>query len=379
MHFVDEVKISLKSGKGGPGCISFMRQSFMPKMGPDGGSGGKGGDVYFEATHNMQSLLDFKFRPKYDAGDGAPGRSADCDGKGGDDILVKVPVGTLVKDVATGSVLLDLVEPGKKVLFMKGGRGGLGNMYFASATRQAPEYAQPGEMGHSREVGLELKLLADVGLVGFPNAGKSTFISRTTKAKPKIADYPFTTLVPNLGLVRGTSMDYVLADIPGIIQGASEGRGLGDRFLRHCERTRVLILMLDLDPHTGRQLDEEYRTLRDELAKFSKDLSIKPYFVFVNKVEAFADLKDEKGFNELMGAIEAAKKCLGVFEISAVSGLGVDKGLAAVEGELKSMGPRFWVNEISPQISVGDESLLDNPDDSRAEEEEDEDNEESSS
>jgi len=373
MQFVDEVKIFLRSGNGGPGCVSFMRQSFMPKMGPDGGSGGRGGSVYFEATHNMQSLLDFKYRPKFEAGDGMPGRSADCDGKGGDDVVVMVPVGTTVKDAATGSVLLDLVEPGKRVQLMKGGRGGLGNMYFASATRQAPEYAQPGETGHTRDVVLELKLLADVGLVGFPNAGKSTFISRTTKARPKIADYPFTTLVPNLGLVRGTSLDYVLADIPGIIEGASEGRGLGDRFLRHCERTRVLIMMLDLDPHTGRALDTEYQTLRDELAKFSQDLSTKPYFVFVNKGDAFADLKEEKGFPELAALVKSSPDALGLFEISAVSGLGLEGALAAIETHLKSMGPRFWVNEVSPQISVGDESLLDSDSRSDAIDEEEED------
>lgn len=359
MQFVDEVKISLKSGKGGPGCISFMRQSYMPKMGPDGGSGGRGGDVYFEATHNMQSLLDFKFRPKFEAGDGMPGRSADCDGKGGDDVLVKVPVGTLVKDVHTGAVLLDLVEAGKPVLFMKGGRGGLGNMYFASSTRQAPEYAQPGETGHVREVTLELKLMADVGLVGFPNAGKSTFISRTTKAKPKIADYPFTTLVPNLGLVRGSFMDYVLADIPGIIEGASEGRGLGDRFLRHCERTRLLVMMLDLDPHTGRDLLAEFNTIRNELTKFSENLAQKPYFVFVNKVEAFSDLKEEKGFFDLEASLKNVKGCLGLFEVSAVAGHGVEAGLQAIENELKKMGPRYWTNEVSQQILVGDESLLD--------------------
>lgn len=359
MQFVDEVKISLKSGKGGPGCISFMRQSFMPKMGPDGGSGGRGGCIYFEATHNMQSLLDFKYRPKFEAGDGQPGRSADCDGKGGDDVVVMVPVGTLVKDVQTGSVLLDLVEPGKRVLFMKGGRGGLGNMYFASSTRQAPEYAQPGEPGMMREVTLELKLLADVGLVGFPNAGKSTFISRTTKAKPKIADYPFTTLVPNLGLVRGTYMDYVLADIPGIIEGASEGRGLGDRFLRHCERTRLLIVMLDLDPHTGRDLADEFSTIRTELQKFSDNLAQKPYFVFVNKIEAFADLKEEKGFEELKAKVTKDSTCLGLFEISAVSGQGVELAMQSIESELKKLGPRYWVNEISQQVSVGDESMLD--------------------
>lgn len=358
MQFVDEVKISLKSGKGGPGCVSFMRQSFMPKMGPDGGSGGRGGTVYFEATHNMQSLLDFKFRPRYEAGDGQPGSSADCDGRGGDDVVVMVPVGTLVKDVATGKVLLDLVETGKPLLFMKGGRGGLGNMHFASSTRQAPEYAQPGEAGHQREVILELKLMADVGLVGFPNAGKSTFISRTTKAKPKIAAYPFTTLVPNLGLVRGTHMDYVLADIPGIIEGASEGRGLGDRFLRHCERTRLLIVMLDLDPHTGRELADEYKVIRKELSKFSQNLSEKPFFVFVNKVEAFADLKEEKGFAELEAVIKADAACLGLSEISAVSGQGVELALRGVENKLKEMGPRYWVNEVSYQISVGDESLL---------------------
>ncbi|MEZ4815402.1 MAG: GTPase ObgE [Bdellovibrionota bacterium] len=273
MSFIDEVKIDVKSGDGGAGSVHFMRQIYRPRMGPDGGDGGRGGNLYFVATTDMNSLLDFRFKKKFHAPDGAGGRGADKNGRKGEDLYIKVPVGTIVKDAETGKVLLDLVEKDKAELFLKGGRGGLGNMNFATSTRQAPDFAQPGEKGIHKKVVLELKLLADVGLVGFPNAGKSTLISKVSAAKPKIANYPFTTIVPNLGVVRGQSRDWVIADIQGIIEGASQGKGLGHQFLRHCERTRLLLIMLDTDPTNERSLVDEYKILIKELKAHSKDLA----------------------------------------------------------------------------------------------------------
>ena len=358
MQFVDEVKVFTKSGKGGAGCVSMMSQSYMPKMGPDGGDGGRGGHVYFEATHNMQSLLDFKFKPKFEAKDGQPGMGKDCFGKGGDDIVIKVPVGTMVKDSKTGEVLLDLLEDGSRVMFLKGGRGGMGNMNFATATRQAPDFAQPGEMGESREVKLELKLIADIGLVGFPNAGKSTLISSCTKAKPKIGSYPFTTLVPNLGLRRGKGLDFVIADIPGLIEGAADGKGLGDRFLRHCERTRLLVMVLDLDPHTQRSLPDEFTVLRKELDKYSSELSSKEYFIFLNKIDAFEQIPEEKNIAELDSILKQEEKCLGVYKISAVSGQGVEEALGHVEEKLRKLGPRVLKNAFSDTMIIGERSLI---------------------
>jgi GTP-binding protein len=378
MKFVDEVTVDVRSGDGGPGSVHFMRQKYMPKMGPDGGDGGRGGHVFFEATHDMQSLLDFKYRARYEANNGDKGMGSDCNGRDGEDLLVKVPVGTTLKDAETGNFLADLVEPGVKVLLMRGGRGGLGNMNFATASRQAPDFAQPGEPGEHRRITLELKLLADVGLVGFPNAGKSTFVSRVSAAKPKIADYPFTTLVPNLGVVRGQSRDFVIADIPGIIEGASEGKGLGVQFLKHCERTRALVIVLDLDPHTGRNLAQEYDTLIREMTQFSPSLGDKPRVVALNKMDAFGSKMDDpifklhledKGFPELETRLKA--EGLRYFWISAVSGFGVGEVVKALEAELSKLGPRDFKNTVSTTQVLGNAGFFE--DDSKDNESDDSD------
>jgi len=357
MKFIDEAEIDVRSGNGGRGAVAFMRQKFMPKMGPSGGDGGRGGHVYFVATHDMQSLLDFKFQPDYAAENGEHGMSMDCNGHAGDDLTLKVPVGTVLRDGESGQFLADLVEPGKPVLVLKGGRGGLGNMNFATASRQAPDFAQPGEPGVIRKIKLELKLLADVALVGFPNAGKSTLISRWSSARPKIANYPFTTLVPNLGVVRGKGLDFVLADIPGIIEGAAEGRGLGIHFLKHAERTRAIVMLIDLDPFTGRDLAHEFRVLRDEMAAFSRELVEKPFLVAINKIDAVGTELDERGVPELR---EELKKS-GVdelFLISAVTGQGLDPMKERLEEVLAKLGPRSFENRIEASLQLGDASLF---------------------
>lgn len=357
MKFIDEVAIDVRSGDGGPGAVHFMRQKYMPKMGPDGGDGARGGHVYFEATHSMQSLLDFKFQARYSAENGEAGGGQDCNGRAGKDLTIKVPVGTLIKDAESGEFLADLVEPDVKVLLLTGGRGGLGNMNFATATRQAPDFAQQGTPGMTRKIALELKLLADVGLVGFPNAGKSTLISRWSSARPKIADYPFTTLVPNLGVVRGKSCDFVLADVPGIIEGASEGRGLGHKFLKHCERTRLLVIMLDADPDTNRDLLEEYKTLERELSEFSDELGDKQRIVAINKMDAFSFILEDRGINELKAYLK--KKKLGEpYLISAVSGTGLEPLKDRIEKELAALGPRPLENVLAPRIVLGNQDLL---------------------
>ncbi|MEI7441641.1 MAG: GTPase ObgE, partial [bacterium] len=335
MNFIDEASIDIRSGDGGAGSVHFMRQIYRPRMGPDGGDGGRGGHLYFVATRNMSSLLDFRFQKKYYAPNGEPGRGTDKNGRKGKDLEIKVPVGTMVKDAETGKVLLDLVEADKPVLFLKGGRGGLGNMNFATSRRQTPNFAQPGEKGSGLKIKLELKLLADVGLVGFPNAGKSTLISKMSAAKPKIANYPFTTLVPNLGVVRGKSRDWVLADIPGIIEGASEGKGLGHQFLRHCERTHMLIVLIDSDPLTDRKLSDEYKVLMKELKAYSKELAKKPKLVVLSK----GDIWNEESITQREG-YAALKKLLKKTPllISAPSGEGLDELTLKVESELKKIG-----------------------------------------
>jgi GTP-binding protein len=356
MQFIDEAIIEVASGHGGPGASSFMRQAHRPMMGPDGGDGGRGGHVYFQATRNLQSLLDFRFQPKYHADNGQKGGIYNKNGRNGEDLLVLVPQGTVIYDVETGAKIADIIEEDKKVLLAKGGRGGLGNMNFATPTKQAPEYAQPGEEGETRKIRLELKLLADVGLVGFPNAGKSTLISKISAAKPKIANYPFTTLVPNLGVVRGKGSTFVVADIPGLIEGANEGKGLGTKFLKHCERSRLLIVVLDGDPINQKTFLEEYDVLLKELTAFSETLKNRDILIAVNKADVL--MEDDlylRGFEEL-------KKKFGksVFLISAVSGQGIDELLNAVETKLIEMGPREWKNEISDPslLRMGNEGLF---------------------
>lgn len=286
MKFVDEIKIHVQSGAGGAGCVSFRREKFIPLGGPDGGDGGKGGDVIFQVSPHLATLLDLRHKPHLKAGRGKHGMGKDRHGAGGDDLTILLPLGTVIKDAETDEVLADLSEPGQTVLFMKGGRGGQGNARFASATNKAPKFAQPGEPGEDNWLRLELKLMADVGLLGFPSVGKSSFIAKVSAARPKIADYPFTTLVPNLGVVPYKNYrSFVIADIPGLIEGAHQGAGLGHRFLRHVERTDLLLHILDISWMPDRDPVREYEAINHELAQFNAELAKKRQIIVINKLD----------------------------------------------------------------------------------------------
>ena len=319
VKFVDEAKIYVKSGRGGKGCVSFRREKFVPRGGPNGGDGGNGGSVILIARQNMSSLLDHRYKQHYKAENGEHGRGKDQHGKNAPTLLVPVPVGTVVKDFFTGEILGDLTEDGDTLVVAKGGRGGRGNARFATPTNRAPRYAEPGEEAEERTLLLELKLLADVGIIGFPNAGKSTLISRISAARPKIADYPFTTLIPNLGVVSyNEGKTFVVADIPGLIKGAHEGTGLGIKFLRHIERTKVLIHLLDLSPLTERDPIEDYHQMNGELKAYSADLIKKPQIIAPNKIditEAREKLKEIKTYFNKLG--------IEVFPISSATGEGL--------------------------------------------------------
>jgi len=285
--FIDFVSIEIAAGKGGDGAVAFRREKFVPKGGPSGGNGGDGGSVYIYADHNLHTLLDFRYKKKYQAENGVPGGNSLKDGRKGEDLIIKVPVGTIIKDADTGKVIIDVDTPGKTYLMARGGKGGKGNSNFATPVNRAPRYAEPGKPGQGFNVELELKLLADVGLVGFPNAGKSTFISVVSEAKPKIADYPFTTLEPNLGIVRVGDYDsFTVADIPGIIEGASEGKGLGIQFLKHIERTGILLFLIDI---TSENYDSDFATLNGELKKFSPALAKKKKILALSKADVFSE------------------------------------------------------------------------------------------
>ena len=292
MKFVDEVSITIRSGKGGPGAVSFRRESMLPRGGPDGGDGGRGGNVYFRVNPQLNSLLNYRYQSKHFAEDGHSGGSANISGPTGQDLYLAVPPGTIVKDQETGEVLADLNEPGDH-LFLEGGRGGKGNWFFRTSVNQAPEHAQPGEMGVTRKVHLELKLIADVGVIGYPNAGKSTFISAISAARPKIADYPFTTLTPNLGVVQ-VSNDHtiVVADIPGLVPGAHKGVGLGTQFLRHIERTNLFVHLIDISGASGRDPLQDYKDINTELLEYDRlktetdrPLATRPQIVVLNKID----------------------------------------------------------------------------------------------
>ena len=286
MQFIDEAKITVISGNGGNGCVSFRREKFVPKGGPNGGDGGRGGDVVVVADANMSSLLDYRYKKEYKARNGQPGRGKDQHGKSGSDLIIPVPAGTVITSCEDGETLADLVEDGERFTIAEGGGGGRGNSRFVSPTNRAPREAESGRPGTRREVKLELKVLADVGILGFPNAGKSTLISKISAARPKISGYPFTTLVPNLGVVSyGDHQSFVIADIPGIIEGAHKGLGLGIQFLRHVERTRLLVHMLDLDPMSGRDPVEDYDKINSELREYSAKLAEKPQLVVLNKID----------------------------------------------------------------------------------------------
>ncbi|MCX7738431.1 MAG: GTPase ObgE [Hydrogenothermaceae bacterium] len=288
--FIDKAKIFLKAGDGGNGCVAFHREKFVPMGGPSGGDGGKGGDIILLADKDLHTLMDFKYKRHYKAQRGQNGQGGNKKGKDGEDLIIKIPVGTVVKDAQTGEIIADLVEDGQRVVVAKGGKGGKGNAAFKTATNQAPTKADPGEEGEERWVELELKLLADIGIIGFPNAGKSTLISVLSKARPKIADYPFTTLTPVLGVLQLDVDDFVvLADIPGLIEGASEGVGLGHEFLRHIERTKFLIHLIDVSDFAEREWKEAYQIINTELGNYSEDLLKKPQIVVANKIDALSD------------------------------------------------------------------------------------------
>ena len=317
--FIDEVRILVKAGDGGNGCLAFRREKFVPRGGPSGGDGGRGGDIYMTSSVNHNTLLHFRFNPEHKAQRGRHGEGSNCKGHEGDSIELSVPVGTVVYDNDTGERLYDFDAPGQRFRVARGGRGGRGNARFTSSTHQAPTEHEDGKPGEEKNLRLELKLLADVGLVGFPNAGKSTLISRISAARPKIADYPFTTLEPNLGVVQLDDFrSFVVADIPGIIEGAHLGHGLGIQFLRHIERTLLLIHLVDMS-ETGRDPIEDFETLMTELSSFSEDLSRKPMFVAASKMDA---AQDSEKLAELRQV--AADRGMPFFEISSATGQGIE-------------------------------------------------------
>jgi GTP-binding protein len=333
VKFIDEAKIYVESGRGGKGCMSFRREKFVPRGGPNGGDGGDGGNVVLVARENMTSLLDHRYKQHYKAENGEHGRGKDQHGRNAPDLLVPVPVGTVVRDSLTSKILGDLTENGQTLIVARGGRGGRGNARFATSANQAPRYTEPGGSGEQRTLILELKLIADVGIIGFPNAGKSTLISRISAARPKIADYPFTTLVPNLGVVNyDDGKTFVVADIPGLMKGAHEGAGLGIKFLRHIERTRILVHVIDLSPFTQREPIEDFHVMNEELSAYSPELRKKPQIVALNKI----DITEAK---ERLKDVQTHFKKLGIktFPISCAMGEGLKELVREVGKKLESL------------------------------------------
>ena len=354
--FADRAKIIIRSGKGGDGHVSFRRELYVPNGGPDGGDGGKGGDVIFEVDKGLNTLTDYRHRRKFQAQDGEPGGKRRCHGGNGSDIILKVPEGTVVTEATTGKVIADMSGENIRQVILKGGRGGKGNMHYATATMQVPKYAQPGQPAQELEVQLELKVIADVGLVGFPNVGKSTFLSRVTNAQPKIANYHFTTLSPNLGVVDLDGAGFVIADIPGLIEGASEGVGLGHEFLRHIERTRVIIHIVDAASTEGRDPIDDIYKINKELEAYNPEIARRPQVIAANKIDAIYD--ESESPVELL-KMEFEPKGIKVFPISAVSGQGVKELLYYVQGLLNSMEqkPVTFEQEFFPEDVLVTENL----------------------
>lgn len=331
--FIDRVKIHVKAGDGGSGVTAFRREKFIPRGGPSGGDGGVGGSIWLESDEGLNTLLHLRYNPEHKAGRGRHGEGSNRHGKNGDDVTVKVPVGTQVFDAETNDLIFDFTEPNQKFLAAKGGKGGWGNQHFATPTRRAPKFHYTGRPGEEKELQLELKLIADVGLVGFPNAGKSTLISVISAAKPKIADYPFTTLEPNLGVVDlGDFKTFVVADIPGLIEGASEGAGLGDRFLRHVERTKLLLHLVDVSSISGRNPVEDYEIINHELANYNADLADRPQIVVATKLDA---LDEPERLENLRERAKADGKAF--LEISAVTNQGTKDLVSTVAKKLEEI------------------------------------------
>ena len=343
--FTDYTKITIKSGNGGNGAVSFRREKYVAYGGPDGGDGGKGGDIYFEVDKDSNTLIDFRFNKKFKATSGENGSGSRCNGKAGQDLYIKVPIGTVVKDAETGKTIVDMSTEGQKELVLQGGRGGKGNSHFATSTRQVPRFAQDGEKGIEKEVILELKMLADVGLLGYPNVGKSTFLSATTSAKPKIANYQFTTLVPNLGVVKLDNGDsFVIADIPGLIEGASQGVGLGIQFLRHVERTRLLLHVLDVSGIEGRNPVEDFNKINNELKQYSEKLVNRKQIIVANKMDV---LQDDTLLDELESF--ANENGIELYKISAATGEGIKVLLNRVSALLKEL-PKEELVDVEDRI-----------------------------
>ncbi len=322
MKFIDEATIAIKAGDGGRGAASFRREKFLPDGGPDGGDGGRGGSIIAIADRNINTLIDFRFARIHRARNGEPGRGADQYGRGAEDVILRMPVGTLITDLATGEPLIDLATDGEQVVLAKGGQGGLGNIHFKSSTNRAPRQYTLGEDGEERELKLELKVLADVGLLGMPNAGKSTFIRAVSNARPKVADYPFTTLHPNLGVVRATdTVDFVIADVPGLIEGAADGAGLGIQFLKHLQRTRVLLHLVDIAPYDD-AVDpvKEARAIVGELKKYDRALHAKPRWLVLNKVDLIADPAERE--RRIADFVRRLRWKGPVFSVAAITGAG---------------------------------------------------------
>lgn len=354
--FADRARIFIRAGKGGDGHVSFRCEKYVPDGGPDGGDGGKGGDVIFVVDEGLNTLTDFRHITKYRAQDGEPGGKRNCHGANGADVVLKVPPGTVIKDSETGKVILDMADKKEPVVLLKGGRGGRGNRNYVTSTMQAPKYAQPGQPAKELIVDLELKCIADVGLVGFPSVGKSTFLARVTNARPKIAEYHFTTLTPNLGVVDlGEHNGFVIADIPGIIEGAAEGVGLGLEFLRHIERTKVIIHIVDAASIDGRDPVNDVKIINEELKKYNKDIESRPTVIAANKIDAL----DEIGYETVIEMLkeEFEKDGVKIFPISAVSGKGISELLWYVNDLVKNAPDD--VVEFEPEVDL---DFHDNPD-----------------
>lgn len=348
--FADRATIYVRSGKGGDGHVSFRREKYVPNGGPDGGDGGNGGDVIFQVDEGLNTLVDFRHIRKYKAQDGEQGGKKNCHGKNGQDIVIKVPAGTVIKEAETGKVITDMSGDNKRVVLLKGGRGGNGNQHYATSTMQAPKYAQPGQPAQELTLLLELKVIADVGLVGFPNVGKSTLLSRVTNAQPKIANYHFTTLSPNLGVVDlEGSRGFVIADIPGLIEGASEGAGLGHEFLRHIERTKVIIHIVDAAGTEGRDPVADVYAINKELESYNADISKRPQVIAANKMDAVYDQEE----NDPLAALKAEfePKGIPVYSISAISGKGLNELLYHVREMLDQVDeePTVFAQEYFPE------------------------------
>jgi GTP-binding protein len=347
--FADRAVIHIRSGKGGDGHVSFRREIFVPAGGPDGGDGGKGGNLIFEVDEGLNTLTDFRYVRKYSAQDGDNGGKKRCSGKNGEDLIVKVPPGTVIKEKESGKVVADMSHGHNREVILKGGRGGKGNQHYATATMQAPVYAQPGQKAQEMDVILELKVIADVGLVGFPNVGKSTFLSRVTNARPKIGNYHFTTLTPNLGVVDLEGGGFVIADIPGLIEGASEGLGLGHEFLRHIERTKVIIHLVDAASTEGRDPIEDINLINAELTAYNPELAQRPQVIAANKIDVLYEDDEQEIVKKLQETFEP--QGIPVFAISAVSGKGMKELLYHVKDMLSKLDntPIVFEREFYPE------------------------------